>query len=157
MMIYAVVLSILGLLFIFFEFFLPGGILAVLGACALVSGVVLTAFLQDSWLYTVGYLTVSLVLSGFVCYLALYRIKKSAKHNSFFLSRDQEGFTSSSIDPVLIGKIGVAESDLRPSGHILIDNNPYQAMADRGYITKGEEIRITSTGPFYYIVTLNKE
>ncbi|NDE82073.1 MAG: hypothetical protein EB051_00435 [Chlamydiia bacterium] len=157
MMTYAVLIGLVGLLFIFFEFFLPGGIFAVLGACSLLSGVLLTGFFGLGWTYAALYLFVSLILTALVCFIALRKIKKSASTDSFFLSRDQQGFNASSIDPSLIGKMGIADSDLKPSGHILVDDSAYQAIADKGYICRGDPIEIIGTGPSYYIVKSNKE
>ncbi len=42
----------------------------------------------------------------------------------------------------IVGKIGVAQTLLRPSGKIFIDENVYDAVAQVGYIEKGETVRI---------------
>ena len=43
----------------------------------------------------------------------------------------------------LIGKIPVTESELRPSGTILLDNEIYEAEADGEFIGQGRGVRVT--------------
>ena len=43
----------------------------------------------------------------------------------------------------LIGKIAVTESELRPLGAIMIDNEIYEAEADGDFIDSGRGVRVT--------------
>ena len=43
----------------------------------------------------------------------------------------------------LIGKIAVTESELRPSGTVLIDNEIYEDEADGEFIDAGRGVRVT--------------
>lgn len=42
----------------------------------------------------------------------------------------------------MLGKIGVAETDLRPSGKVIIDDEVYDAVAETGYIEEGTPIKV---------------
>jgi len=42
----------------------------------------------------------------------------------------------------LIGKIGVTDSDLNPSGTILIDNEIYDVTADDEFVEAGRGVRV---------------
>lgn len=55
----------------------------------------------------------------------------------------------------LIGKTGTAETILRPSGTVLIDDIPYDAKAEYGYIERGEPIKVIrfETSQLYVIKT----
>jgi membrane-bound serine protease (ClpP class) len=44
---------------------------------------------------------------------------------------------------LLIGAHGVASTMLRPAGKIEIDDIPYDATAETGYINKGEKVVVT--------------
>ena len=46
------------------------------------------------------------------------------------------------VDKDLVGKEGVVSSDLKPSGHILVEDNYYQAVSKTGYIEKGRNIKV---------------
>jgi len=42
----------------------------------------------------------------------------------------------------LIGKIAITDTDLSPSGTVLIDNEVYPAIADGDYIDPGRGVRV---------------
>ncbi len=43
----------------------------------------------------------------------------------------------------LVGKIGVTDTELRPSGTVLIDNEIYDAKTDGEFIEAGRGVRVT--------------
>jgi len=43
----------------------------------------------------------------------------------------------------LIGKIGVTDTDLRPSGTVLIDGEIYEAKTDSEFLEAGRGVRVT--------------
>ncbi len=54
-----------------------------------------------------------------------------------------EGFLGVESQPgELVGKTGIAESVLRPSGKVFIDGEIYDAVSEYGYINKDEKIRV---------------
>ncbi len=131
-------LIILGLFLIYLEFFLTGGIAAFAGAILLIGSVVVFAKQVGGMLSTILFILSLILLSFVVCRLALFQIRRSK--NSLFLSQDQEGFQASSFDKGLIGKIGECHTDLKPSGHIVIDNQHYQGISQSGYLPRGTSI-----------------
>lgn len=157
MILYSILLALFGLIMIFLEFFVPGGILAVLGAIAIIAGTVILSVWGPGWNVAGPYLIVCLLLSALTCYIAIRRIKKSGKKDSFYHSKDQEGYVSFSLSSELVGKTGIAVSDLKPSGHVSIEGSPFQAVSERGYINKDTEIVVLSIGPAYLIVKPIKE
>jgi len=54
---------------------------------------------------------------------------------------------------VLTDKTGIADTMLRPSGKVRIDDKMYDAMSEFGYIDKGEAIRVTrsESGQVYVV------
>jgi membrane-bound serine protease (ClpP class) len=152
MMMTAVFLGLIALGLIYVEFFVPGGILAILALAAALVGTVLISIGPYGWLAGVIYFVVLGLLSIVVCYAAIKKMKKSASKDSFFLSKDQQGYVVSSLDKNMIGKKGVAFSDLKPSGHIMIEGQAFQAVSERGYISKGAEVEIIALGPSYFII-----
>ncbi|MEX0988479.1 MAG: NfeD family protein [Bacteroidales bacterium] len=53
----------------------------------------------------------------------------------------------------LVGRTGEAQTVLRPSGKVTVDGNIYDAMAEYGYISKGEKIKVVryETGQVHVI------
>jgi membrane-bound serine protease (ClpP class) len=135
-------LAVLGLLCIYFEFFVPGGILALLGAILLITSTVLFSFLEVSILSIISYVVVVLLFSILACFLALRVIKKSGKRDSFFLKKNQEGFVAAALDPDLLGKEGVVFTELKPSGHVRIEEETYQAISQGVFLVKGTPIEV---------------
>ena len=58
------------------------------------------------------------------------------------LEADLESATSSPVLSALIGKEGIAATDLRPSGKILIDNTYYDGVSRSGFIEKGATVSV---------------
>lgn len=136
------ILVALGLLLIFLEFCLPGVLLGVMGAVLVVMSLFIF-FTQASavWLFFLQAVA-TLTLVVVVVLGALRVIKGTAKQGSLYLESDQQGYIASDFDEALVGKKGVAMTDLRPAGHVLIDGKLLQAVSDSIYIEQGKPIRV---------------
>ena len=141
------VLGFFGLVLVFLEFFVPGGILAVLGSLCLVGSLIWTA-LSFSMLTVLVYFVIALVAFVFTVRFALYKVKQ--KHIS--LESDFEGSTANVFDASLINEAGVVLSDLKPSGFIKVNNQRVQAVSECGFIKKGKKITVTNGKSSYLIV-----
>lgn len=99
---------------------------------------------------------ISIILSFF---LSLYLSRKVLTAKSFKLALSDvqnrsEGFIGIDLhQKELIGKKGIAFTDLRPSGRIEIEGEIYDAKAEVGYIEKGKKIKVIrdETGQLYVI------
>jgi membrane-bound ClpP family serine protease len=150
-----VIFAIVGLILIFLEFFLPGIVMGIVGGFLLFSSVIIMIYLKHSAYIFVIYIVSVLFLLFFTVKLALSVLKKKKKN--IFLQQDQEGFLTSSFDESLIGKQAKAITDLKPSGHIFVDNKFYQAISRDEYIEKGSRVHILKGQGAYFIVTKEKE
>ena len=148
----ALSLVLLGLLCVYLEFFLPGGVLAVIGGVLVLTAIVFYGWQEGSILGASLFLLGAGISTYFVCRYALYRIKKTREKDSFFLQRDQEGHKASFFDDSLIGKEGDALTDLKPAGHVTVEGKSYQALSERGYINKGVRVRIIGGRASYLLV-----
>ncbi|NGX59375.1 MAG: hypothetical protein KR126chlam3_00526 [Chlamydiae bacterium] len=148
-------LSIIGLILIYLEFFLPGGIIALLGGLLLVGGVTYFSTFEVAVGYKVLYFALTILMTGATCKLAL-RVLSTRKNDQFYLNADQEGFVAGSFDKTLVGREAKAASDLKPSGHIQLKEERFQAVSEGEYITKGSEIIISGGRGAYLIVKEKK-
>ncbi len=57
------------------------------------------------------------------------------------------------VAPEIVGKTGVAETVLRPSGKVTVDNEIYDAVTEGAFISQGEKVRVTryETGQVYVV------
>lgn len=135
--------AILGLLLIYFEFFLPGIILGVLGGILLVLSIVLYVFLMSPDVLSLIIYIISLLICVLLMVrLALATVKRKKEKNSFYLDKNQEGYIASIHQKELYGKTGLAATDLKPSGYIKIEEDFYQAISKSGYIKKDEKVEV---------------
>jgi membrane-bound ClpP family serine protease len=146
----ACILALGGLLFIYLEYFLPGGMMAFIGSVFLLTSIFMVYFAKHSFLYVLIAIFMIICSLIAVMWLALKNVKKSKR--SFYLDDDQSGFQASEYRKDLIGKTGVAKTDLRPSGHILVNEEYVQAVSNVGYIKMGEKVVILSGEGSRYIV-----
>jgi membrane-bound ClpP family serine protease len=115
----ALVLS--GFLLLFFEVFLPGGVVGALGGLLVIAGVVCGfAFQGPTWGATLLVVSGVLGLVGFWLWITF--IPKSPLGRRLMLSHDAHDWKSTDVaQQDLAGKEGVAHSTLRPAGTALID------------------------------------
>lgn len=149
-MILAIFIGLVGLVCLYGEFFLPGGILAFF-AVIIMAGSSVLFFMQSSSVLPGVIYTAVLILSGvFTCLFALKMIRRS--NNSFCLQKDQEGFVSASLEENLLAKEGVVSTELKPAGHVRIEGKIYQAVSQGDFIEKGSVIEVISMRGSHLIV-----
>ena len=91
-------------------------------------------------------LVVASIVGAVILSVVLGRsILKSSAFRRLVLADEQksdQGYISSSLSKDLIGKEGVASTDLRPSGKVEVEGAWYDAVSLDGYITKGTSIYV---------------
>ncbi len=165
-----IVAFIVGLILIGLEVFvIPGfGIAGVSGIMLVMVG--LTFSLVDNVVFelegvaAMGYIVrhfVRILLTTVLAFIISIYISKKIGTSGWFkgfaleaVQSKSAGFISS--DPHLkemIGKTGIAFTVLRPSGRIKIDDELYDAVAEIGYIEKGEKVKVLHdrSGQLYVI------
>lgn len=136
---------------LFVEFYLPSGVIAtVAGAIFLFS--IADAFVQYGGFGGAFFLLVGLCGGAFVVWIALVLIRASSGKNTFFLSSNQEGFVGAEADADLVGKAGVATSDLGPSGFALIEGKRVQVVSEGRYIEKGAHVEVVGCRGSYFVI-----
>lgn len=141
-MILAGILLFLGLLLVFLEFYLPGGVMGVAGGVMLIGAIIVFAMFSPHPLVSLGFGIGVFLLLAVVVKFALQRIRSSRSESSIYLDTDQEGTRGTEFSVEAIGKVGLAATDLRPAGHIVVDDVRYQAVSQVGYISKGERVEV---------------
>ncbi|MGI6572569.1 MAG: NfeD family protein [Fermentimonas sp.] len=148
-----VLIFVLGLIFIVFEIFvIPGfGVVGITGIVLVLVALILAAIGNIRFNFGVipfreVFKASMTVLGGLglgiigIIYMSS-RIGKRGLLKKVALSADQEGFISVPMEPAsLVGNVGVAATDLRPSGRVLMDGEYYDANSLKGFIDKGDEV-----------------
>ncbi len=132
-------LLILGLFLILLEFYLPGAIMATLGALSLLAAIVLFAS-QTHSLIALGLFILAAAISVILLIrFAMWQIKRAKPESSIYSDKSQEGYYAAHYDPTAIGKTGVVSTDLKPGGYVVIEGKTYPAISVSGYLAKGEQ------------------
>lgn len=137
-----VILFAVGALLIGLEIFLPGGVLGVLGALAIVAGVVLCFFYS----VTAGVVAmIALVVlgpaAGWAWVTNAHRLPGS---RSLFLSGTADSLPATPVNPLRPGQTGVAISELRPAGTCEFDGERFEAQSEEGMIPAGASVRVVA-------------
>lgn len=137
-----VLLTLLGGGLIFAEFFVPGGILGIMGGLALVSMCVVV-FIAHGWQWGVTALLGSagvgvLYMVLFICFfqqspLGRYLTLRSAVQGQGVPELSRETW---------VGKRGEAVTPLRPVGKALIDGQRVEVQAESGLIPLGRPVQV---------------
>jgi membrane-bound serine protease (ClpP class) len=164
-----ILLFVIGIILIILELFVvPGfGVTGIAGIILIFSGLVLSMIKNVGFNFELsgqGAITESVlvVLSSFVISLAVMfaffgRFTRSKLFKQLSLQTSEnntDGYNTNMFNEpeTLIGKIGLAMSDLRPSGKILINNEWFDGQSDGEYISKGDEVKIMEVKNAYLIV-----
>lgn len=141
-MCFVLTLAITGLGLIFLEFFLPGTVMAIGGGLLLLTSLFFF-HAYDSRPFSILVYSGSLIgATLLVVRIALGKIKASKQ--GIISEGSQEGFQASVYPKELLGKIGVAATDLKPSGHVWIEDRNFEALSKSGYIDKGTQVQVLS-------------
>lgn len=142
----------IGFLLILIEFYVPGAIMGISGGILILISIILFAIQDHSALDVAIFVMAVIVSFGFLISFILKRIPKAKPGISIYLNTDQEGYQASEYDSRLIGKYGIVLTDLKPSGHILIEGKQYQALSRSEYLAKGSEVVVMEGRGAYFIV-----
>ena len=142
------------LVLFFIEALVPsGGILAIASALSAVVGIVLM-FQINTTLGMVG-IVVTLAALPFLIGFMLKLLPDTPIFRWMILSSANEyeegampEASNDSVDEVTDGDIGVAETDLYPSGSVLIDGKRWDAVSIAGQISKGSDVRVVGRDAF---------
>lgn len=150
-------LFLVGVLLLAFEVVVPGAILGILGALAMVTGCVLAFVYHGA---TGGAIAVgaALLLVGLMLVIEFGLLPRTRWGRRLFLNKSID---SQSQPPVASGGIagskGAADTTLAPTGYVLIDGRRYEAVSRSGLIQKGEPVTVVGTSTFQLVVEKNAD
>ena len=158
-------LFLLGVILLLLEVFAsPGlGITGVLGVICVIAGLTLSMVLNDGFDFTITAseeLTPALfiVMLGLILSVIFSALFGGSLMNSPVfkrrVSKDEakSGYSSGEQKAVLVHKTGVAKTDLKPSGKIVIDGKWYDAVSLDGFIQQGSSVLVDKQENFNVFV-----
>lgn len=107
--------------------------------------------------YAITLTTVSLILGliGVLVASSYYFKGEKGKKSIVVLSTDQQGYVGTDMTATeMVGKEGIALTDLRPSGKVEVESKTLDAISERGFIEKGSVIIVKETSEGQAVVGL---
>ncbi len=145
-------LILLGLVLLFFEIIVPGGILGVFAALCMLAAIWF-AFRDYGLMGGLIGLITSLCLTVGMIVLELKLLPKTRFGKRFLLRNAIRGQSNpSQASDTIIGKTGEAMTVLAPSGRIKVEGKIYDAFSQDGLIDKGETLKVVGQDTFRIIV-----
>src|SRR5699024_5931310 len=149
----AVITLVLGILLIILEFFVPGGILGILGAGAIVTSLFLAG-------YDLQHMTLSIAIAIIVAIVtAIILFKWIGMERGIFrkiILRDRTmsdlGYVSSDVRSELVGQEGITLTPLRPAGTAFINEERIDVVSDGGFIQRDKKIVVLEVDGWRVIV-----
>lgn len=137
-----VLLLIVGFILVGIEMIIPGfGAPGISGIVCLVGGILFTAkSIEEGLTITVVVIVVLAIM--FTIVLTVFKRVKTPIVLDEELKGTHEFLNESDLE-YLIGKRGVATTDLKPSGKCKIEEIEFDVRAESGYIKKGTKVRIS--------------
>jgi membrane-bound serine protease (ClpP class) len=143
-------------------FVIPGfGLFGVLGGAAVLGGVFMSLvggvptlpdFAQAGAILSTSLLII--LLTSWALIRHLPQSKRLARSGVFLLKKESrsEGWASASRRPDLVGQEGVAMTDLRPSGTVLIGEERVDAVSESEWIEESTTVRVVSSEGYRLVV-----
>jgi len=139
-LVWLILMLFLGVLLICVELVIPGGIVGILGVVVILGSIV-WAFLQLGVVFGCVYAAVALAICGAGLYF-MVRILSETKLGSRIVLQtdldDSKSYDESRMS--LLGKDGVAMTDLRPAGTAKIEGQRWDVVTEGSFILKHTKV-----------------
>lgn len=144
----------LGIVLLFFEAFVPGAVLGILGGIFLLIGCGV-AFVEYGASGGAVAVAVAAALAGLMFYFEFFLLPKTRIGKRMFL---ETAITGTSQAPValiseVVGRTGESLTTLAPSGFVLVDGKRFEAASQSGLIEQGATVKVTGLNNFQLIVS----
>lgn len=148
-----ILLFIAGAVLLAAEVFVPGAILGIFAAIALIAGVVL-AFVDHGAAGGWTAAGAALALTAATLWFEFFILPKTRLGKKFFLKAEIVGASQPPLAErdAVVGRDGVADTTLAPSGYVSIGGRRYEAYSRSGLIAKGGAVRVVELDNFRLIV-----
>ncbi len=141
-MVIGILLLVTGFVLVGVEMILPGfGAPGISGIVCLIGGILFTAKTIEEGL-TITVIVIVILAIMFTIVLTLFKRVKTPIVLDENLRGNQDFLNESDLE-YLVGKRGIAVTDLKPSGKCKIEEIELDVRAESGYIKKGTKVRIS--------------
>lgn len=153
-----IALFVAGIILVIAEFFLPGGVLGILGFLLIAASTVIGVMTYPQYsLFIITGEVMGLVISVVI---GMFILAKTPVGDVIVLGdtmSSEAGYTSPKMDPALVDQIAVAHTALRPAGTIMLNDERIDAVSDGTFIDAGSQVRIIQVEGHRVVVELAED
>ena len=133
----------IGLILVVAEFFVPGGIVGIIGGVLIVGSLL---FAGESFVHMAYSILIAMIIAviGMVILMKLFG-KKLHMFNRLVLkdaTTTEEGYVSNANRVELIGKHGMSITPLRPAGTVVIEQERIDVVTEGSYVDTGKTVEV---------------
>lgn len=133
-----------GLVLIGVDFYLPGFVLGSIGIVLMLAALVL-CYRHYGVSWAAGLFLFEAITGGVTAYVSVKFVPHTATGRKMILSLDQTAQRASNAPASeLVGREGVAQTLLRPSGMAVLDGKRLDVVAESGIIERGSPIKVVA-------------
>lgn len=139
----SIILLFIGLGLMIAEFFIPGGVLGILGIAAVLGSILLAG--GDLQTTAVSILIAMIAATSGMVILVKFFGKRLSLFKRIILSDatdTKSGYVSTANRPELIGQMAITATELRPSGTIIFGDERIDAVSEGRYIGRAKNVKI---------------
>lgn len=148
-----ILLFVVGAMLLAAEIFLPGAVAGIIGGIALAVGSLLSFRefgIGGGMLASLG----ALALVGIMLYLELVVLPKTSFGKRLVVQSTVSATSQPApATPDIVGRAAVALTTLAPSGYVEVEGRRYEAFCRSGHVPKGTELRVVSVDNFRITVS----
>lgn len=135
---------IIGVILIALEIFvIPGfGIAGVLGIVGIFTSIFMSFGVNNFKTASLAVFFAIVISIVIMIILARFMSKSKSFSNHLALNTDTANYHSSVSYDFLLGRDGIADTFLRPSGNVIIDDVKYDVISDGAFIDKGKRVKV---------------
>ncbi|BDH62272.1 hypothetical protein MTP04_24020 [Lysinibacillus sp. PLM2] len=139
----SIILFIIGFALLLAEFFVPGGIVGLIGGALVIISLL---FAGESVVHMAYSILIAIIIAVIGMVVMMKFLGKRLHFFNKLVLRDatttEEGYVSNENRLDLIGKVGETLTPLRPAGTILVDNERIDAVSEGSYINLNKKVEI---------------
>ncbi|RKJ61889.1 nodulation protein NfeD, partial [Butyricicoccus sp. 1XD8-22] len=139
----SILLFIIGFALLLAEFFVPGGIVGLIGGALVIISLL---FAGESVVHMAYSILIAIIIAVIGMVVMMKFLGKRLHFFNKLVLRDatttEEGYVSNENRLDLIGKMGETLTPLRPAGTILVDNERIDAVSEGSYINLNKKVEI---------------
>ncbi len=149
-----IILFLAGILLLALEVFVPGAVLGIMGAVAILAGagVAFAVYGATGGMVALG---TAIVLLGATLYIEFVWLPKSRLAKALSMTTTVEGTSQGPVAALeeVLDQQAETVTPLAPSGYVSLKGRRYEAFSQSGFLAKGVAVRVTGLDNFRLLVT----